>query len=130
MGGRRGRRGGREEVGEGGGRRGRRGGREVKETKSMVLRLWYASGSSHLVRSNVPKLSEIILQVSLLPTPSTPITKANRLAALGSISKPRVRENTLVLSSCCRTKQAPRSWENLQRGEGPTEHGYTLVGKF
>ena len=29
MGGRRGRRGGREEVGEGGGRRGRRGGREV-----------------------------------------------------------------------------------------------------
>ena len=108
---------------EGGGRRQRVG---------MVLRLQYrhtqTSDSSHLVLSNVPKLSEIILQVSLLPTPSTPITKANRLAALGSISNPRVRENTLVLSSCCLTKQAPRSWENLQRGEGPTEHSYTSVG--
>lgn len=84
-----------------------------QEYGAQVAVQTHTSDSSHLVLSNVPKLSEIILQVSLLPTPSTPITKANRLAALGSISNPRVRENTLVLSSCCLTKQAPWSWENL-----------------
>lgn len=73
---------------------------------------------SHFVLSRDPKLSAITLQASSVFTPSTPITKVYRLAAVGSTSSPRLREKTPVLSNSWRTKQEPRSCENLRKAEG------------